>query len=137
MCLVVYIACSKPLETSVWEVGRGVTITELPPENSDVRKQFTNPCVYYVASSQGCGCGFLARYGTGEDLQNALNERRELSKIIQQAGTSGESFQLLIAYSGYETNEIDMRWKLKIGDLVNCDFDEGWDYHVILVDLIE
>lgn len=135
MCLVVYIASSEPLPANEWKHGLGVTITNLDPKDNGIQKQFTYPHVYYVASSEGCGCGFLTHYKDGEDLEQALNERRALSTILLQNSTSKARFQLLVAYSGYERNEIDWRWKSSLEDLEKCDFNRGWDYHVILVEI--
>jgi hypothetical protein len=137
MCLVVYIASSEPLLTTIWEPEQGVCFCDLPPEKSDVRKQFRYPHVYTVASSEGCGCGFLTHHKTGSELQSAIEERKILAKLLQNNVIPNQKLQLLISYDGYETKEIDTRWKMKVKDLENCDFNKGWDYHIILVDLDE
>ena len=60
--------------------------------------------MYYVASSEGYGCGFLSQYG--EDEEEGLQERRALSKLLDVTMSPEQRFQLLIAYDGYERNEV-------------------------------
>ena len=135
MCLVVYLASADPLPTTKWMGGMGVALTDLAPEADPVRAQFTLPNVYGVASSEGCGCGFLTHYKSGTELEESLAERRALSALLSSFPGGSKQFQLLIAYDGYETKPIDTCYKMEIEKLETCDFNKGWDYHVILVEL--
>ncbi|OJW15622.1 MAG: hypothetical protein BGO49_15335 [Planctomycetales bacterium 71-10] len=91
MCMMVYVASDHPLPTSAWDEARpGFHVEELSKRDEAVRKQFSKPCIYYVGSHEGCGCGF--QYGQYEELEQDREEsaaveesRRHLSEFLASA----------------------------------------------------
>jgi len=135
MCLMTYVATETALDSSDWEQGRGVMLCPVPREVGDVAKRFSLPNVYLAASSEGCGCGFLTRWKEKQELEQAVNERRELGSLLREEVCRSKKCELLICYAGYETKAITQKLKTSVEDLASVDFDRGWDYEVLLVEI--
>ena len=59
MCMVVYVASDYALPTSAWDQARPrYYVEEVSDRDAPVRRHFSQPCVYYAGSHEGCGCGF-------------------------------------------------------------------------------
>lgn len=132
MCLMTYIATDVLLESDEWQEGKGVTICPLPAVLEDIKTQFSLPHVYMIASSEGCGCGFL----TFEDQVRAMKERADLGKILDAAVGGRTTLELLICFAGYERKPITQRLQSCTSQLSSVPFDNGWYYEVILVDVV-
>ncbi len=108
MCMVVYIASDYALPTSAWdEARRRFYVTALSEGDEPVRRQFSKPCVYYVGSHEGCGCGF--QYGEHEWLEEdpvalaaAQDSRRCLVEFLSVALQHQPTVELFACWSGDE-----------------------------------
>jgi hypothetical protein len=62
MCLMVWIGTVQPVGGVARPAGESPDSssfrTEVEPANARIRECFVSPCVTYVGSHQGCGCGF-------------------------------------------------------------------------------
>ncbi len=59
MCFCLYLGSSSNPETVLFQApSRGVWAGRLRKHDSPVRAKFTLPCVSFLGSDQGCGCGF-------------------------------------------------------------------------------
>jgi hypothetical protein len=132
MCMMVYVASDYPLPTLAWDEARpGFHVAELSDRDEPVGRQFSKPCVYYVGSHEGCGCGF--QYGQYEgievdpaELTAARDSRRRLSEFLAVALQHQSVVELFACWDGDQAAEPEYRGRMRPSDLVRdrTDFRE-------------
>jgi hypothetical protein len=87
VCLAVYLAATVPLPTQLAANGGGVEISDLVDEDEPVRARMSATHVYYVATEDGCGCGFqLGQYPIDEDNEDEVTEgHRKATSLVALA----------------------------------------------------
>ena len=104
MCMMLYLASDKPLPLVAWDENNpSFHVQELHESSASVRKQFSKPCVYYLGSDQGCGCGFS--YGQFVNDDEELKSRDSvlrLSKYLSQAVEIAGPLELYSCWHGDE-----------------------------------
>jgi len=124
MCMMVYVASDHPLPTSAWDEARpGFHVEELSKRDEAVRKQFSKPCIYYVGSHEGCGCGF--QYGQYEELEQDREEsaaveesRRHLSEFLATALQGQAEVELFACWDGDQAATPEHRGRMSPSDLL-------------------
>jgi hypothetical protein len=122
--MLIYVASDYALPTSAWDQGRpGFHVTELAERDEPVRRQFSKPCIYYVGSHEGCGCGF--QYGEYEDLEEdpaalaaARDSRRQLAEFLSVALRSQPAVELFACWDGDQAVPPEHRGQVRPVDLV-------------------
>ena len=123
MCMMVYIASDYPLPTSAWDGARpGFHVAELSERDRPVRRRFSRPCVYYVGSHEGCGCGF--QYGQYEGIEEdpeqlvaAKASRQRLSEFLAVALQHQSELELFACWDGDQAAEPEHRGRIRPSDL--------------------
>jgi hypothetical protein len=121
--MVVYVASDYPLPTLAWDVTRpGFHVAELDERGQPVRRHFSKPCVYYLGSHEGCGCGF--QYGEYEgfedepDLVAKRQSRRRLVDFLEVALQHQQHVELFACWDGDEGAEVEQRGHVRPADLL-------------------
>lgn len=123
MCMMVYVASDSPLPTLAWDEARpGFYVEELSERDEAVRRQFSKPCVYFVGSHEGCGCGF--QYGQYEGLEEdqeqlaaAKESRRGLSDFLAVALQHQPGVELFACWDGDQSATPDYHGRMCPSDL--------------------
>ncbi len=69
MCFMLYLGSDKELEISKFDFANPkVQVTEIKKKSHPVTKHFSKTNVYYVASTEACGCSFKQE----EDVFNLI-----------------------------------------------------------------
>jgi hypothetical protein len=124
MCMMVYVASDYPLPTLAWDEDRpGFYAEAVSERESSVRRQFKKPCVYYVGSHQGCGCGFDwdVFEGVAEDdaeFTDARDSRRRLSDFLAVGLQHQQEIELFACWDGNQSVEPEFRGKIHPADLL-------------------
>src|SRR5947209_7661574 len=123
MCMMVYIASDYALPTTAWHKDRPhFHVTELAERDSPVRRQFLKPCVYYVGSHEGCGCGFQYGEYVGfedeADLAIKRDSRRRLAKYLTLALQHQPEVELFACWDGDQAVTPEHRGRLCPADLL-------------------
>jgi hypothetical protein len=130
MCLEIFIASEQPLSLIPFdETKASFNISELGEYDRAVRKHFTKPFVYYLATQGGCGCSLnMDIYETAHLPQGSLADQHqadvlqelELGRQILTALTEyidailvGPSLELYSCWSGDWHNEPLSRIEIK------------------------
>lgn len=123
MCMMVYVASDYPLPTLAWDTTRpGFHVRELDECDEPVRQQFSKPCVYYVGSHEGCGCGF--QYGEYEgceeeaDVVPSRQSRLRLTDFLTVALQHQSEVELFACWDGDQAAKPEYRERLRPGDLL-------------------
>lgn len=100
MCLAVYLATARPLPDSD---RAPLNVEAAAPETAErLRRHLALPHLYYVASHEGCGCGFVAeRDGTDEELGERQASLGALRDLLAEAARAGGA-ELLACADGSE-----------------------------------
>ena len=124
MCIMVYVASDYPLPTTAWNQAHpAFHVVDVPEGDAPVRCQFSKPCVYYVGSHEGCGCGF--QYGEYEgfevevDLPDKRNSRRLLSEFLSAALRHQQEVELFACWDGDQAIKPEYRARLQPADLLH------------------
>ena len=123
MCMLVYVASDYQLPTLAWDENHpNFHVSELSAREEPVRRQFSKPCVYYVGSHQGCGCGF--QYGQYEELEDdpaeitaARDSRQRLAEFLAVALQHQAEVQLFACWDGDQGAEPEYRGRVRPADL--------------------
>ncbi|WP_165223088.1 hypothetical protein [Aquisphaera insulae] len=122
--MMVYVASDYPLPTSAWDETRPCFyVEELSDRDKSVRGQFSKPCIYFVGSHEGCGCGF--QYGQYEGLEEDLEQlaaaresRRRLSEFLAVALQHQPEVELFACWDGDQSATPDYRGRMRPSDLL-------------------
>jgi len=117
--MVVYVASDYDLPTSVWDQARPrFYVQEVTDRNAPVRRHFSQPCVYYAGSHEGCGCGF--QYGEYEDEDPSANQdsRRRLAEFLSLALQHQPAVEVFACWSGDEAAPAEHRGRVRPMDLI-------------------
>jgi hypothetical protein len=105
MCFAVYLASGKPLQSTYWNKAIPAFYIEGVPDDHVVRRQFSQPYVYYAGSHQGCGCGFLKDGEANLDLQRSQADYMSLSATVREAVSSGTSSEVFACWEGDQNQQ--------------------------------
>jgi len=101
MCLAVYLATVQPLPV----VDRAPLVLEPAAEATAARLRghLSLPHLYFVASHEGCGCGFVLDHGEGtdEDCSERQSSALALRALLVEAAARGPA-ELLVCTDGCE-----------------------------------
>ena len=124
MCMVVYVASDYALPTSTWDQARPqFYVEEVADRDAPVRRHFSQPCVYYAGSHEGCGCGFqYGEYESEEDDDDdpSANQdsRRRLAEFLSIALQHQPAVEVFACWSGDEAVPPEHRGRLRPEDLL-------------------
>jgi hypothetical protein len=121
--MMVYVASDYPLPTLAWDAAHpGFYVTELSERDEPVRRHFTKPCVYYVGSHEGCGCGFqygeYVGYEEEADLVQKQASRRRLAEFLAVALQHQAEVELFACWGGDEGAKAEYRERVRPVDLL-------------------
>ena len=101
MCMAVYLATALPLP----EAERAPLRVEPATEETAKRlaRHLSLPHVYFVASHEGCGCGFVLDHGDGtdEDCSERQASALALSELVAEVARRGRA-EILVCIDGRE-----------------------------------
>lgn len=106
MCMAVYLATSHPLPQAE---RSPLTLEPAVPETAErLRKHLKLPHLYFVASHEGCGCGFVPDRGEATDEECSLRQASvdALRALAKEAAALGDA-QLLVTFDGEEATDTD------------------------------
>ncbi|MBI5544759.1 MAG: hypothetical protein HY901_12785 [Deltaproteobacteria bacterium] len=100
--MAVYLATSQPVPT---KDRSPLSIEPTAPESAArLRQHFTLEHLYYVASHEGCGCGFITDQdqGTDEDCADRAASLSALHELVHETALLTPGAQLLVCFDGEE-----------------------------------
>lgn len=104
MCLAIYLASDHPiLLVNKIEGKVGFYLRELKENENFVYQNFTKRFVYFVATAEGCSCGFLMD-GIYPDMPEFVEIRETyhiFSKFLQ-TNLKGETLEIFVCWIGEE-----------------------------------
>ncbi|MGC4122637.1 MAG: hypothetical protein QM765_50310 [Myxococcales bacterium] len=104
--MAVYLATSQPLP----EAERSpLTIEPAAAETAErLRTHLKLPHLYFVASHEGCGCGFIPDQGDATDEECSMRQASvdALRELAQEAARLGNA-ELLVTFDGEESAETE------------------------------
>jgi hypothetical protein len=113
MCLVAYIAASKPLPLIAWRPeARAFHVADRDAGAVTVRSQLALPFVYYVGSHEGCGCGFNRDSVADADPAQLAETRKTLAALgdyLQAAVAAVGPLELYTCWNGDESEPVERR----------------------------
>jgi len=119
MCLVVYLAASKPLPELPWNPAEPAFHVQSRDDGAArVRGQMTLPHVYYVGSHEGCGCGFDQENGNPghpEELAATRASLDALARYLRAAVLSHDRLELYTCWDGDEELPVEHRLRVQVG----------------------
>ena len=125
MCMMVYVASDYPLPTLAWDPSRRAsTSPSCARQEEPVRRQFSKPCVYYVGSHEGCGCGF--QYGEYEgfeeeaDLPQKRGARHQLAEFLAVALQHQPEVELFACWDGDWATEPEHQGRVRPAELLGA-----------------
>ncbi|MFO0960713.1 MAG: hypothetical protein U0800_25305 [Isosphaeraceae bacterium] len=122
--MMVYVASGYPLPTLAWDEARpSFYVKELSERDEAVRRHFSKPCVYFVGSHEGCGCGFQYGQYEGleedcEELASAEESRRRLSEFLVVALRHQPEVELFACWDGDQGATPEYRGRMSPSDLL-------------------
>jgi len=123
MCLMVYLAASRPLPLIPLEANAAITVRELDAREQGVAQWFSQPFVYYVGAYEGCGCGFnYGRYpieNESDQEQYAASRQsvQQLAAYLAQALEQAAELELFVCWDGDQGQAPHTRAVLTPADL--------------------
>ena len=89
--------------------------------------------IYYLGSSQGCGCGWISDCGDEEDeesLKKKTKDRDQLHQLLNSKDFSGS--HLIACWEGKQGKELERFESLNIFNIldVKFEFEECVDYFI-------
>ncbi|HEY3451097.1 MAG TPA: hypothetical protein VGK67_32365 [Myxococcales bacterium] len=104
--MAVYLATSQPLA----QAERSPLIVEPAAAETAERlhKHLKLPHLYFVASHEGCGCGFIPDQGDAPDEECSLRQASAdgLRALVKEAAGLGDA-ELLVTFDGEESADTD------------------------------
>ncbi len=104
MCMAVYLATAQPLP----EAERPpLTLEPAAAETAErLRKHLKLPHLYFVASHEGCGCGFIPDRGDATDEECSLRQASAdgLRALAKEAASLGDA-EILVTFDGEESSD--------------------------------
>ena len=132
MCLGVYLATAAPLETIDWAPEhRAFNVAGLTAHEEPVRRQFSQPHLYYLGSHSRCGCGFQAE-GDG-DPAAGKRSRAALAAYVGAARRMGPA-ELFVCWDGDYASAPERRLRLTPAELESA---ADWTQELTFVEILE
>lgn len=107
MCLFIYLASNKPLDlVNKVERETGFYLRNLNENENSAYQNFTKRFVYFVASWEGCSCGFLMD-GIYSDMPEFVEIRETyhlFSKFLQN-NLQNNSLEIFVCWAGDEAEK--------------------------------
>jgi hypothetical protein len=132
MCLGVYLAAAVPLEPITWSPERpAFNVAGLTEHEDPVRRQFSQPHIYYLGSHSRCGCGFQA----SGDSDPAAGERSRaaLAAYVGAARRMGPA-ELFVCWDGAYAVAPERRLRLTAAELEAA---ADWTQELTFVEILE
>lgn len=120
-----YLGSDQHLQTVEWtEENPKVTISEI--ESNQIKpKHFSKNNVSYVASMEGCGCGFRQEfdfnYPDFSEIEVKKENQNQLHKQLKELLEKEISLELFGTWAGGE-EECEVKKEIKVDDLLKDDF---------------
>jgi hypothetical protein len=144
MCWAMYLFTENTLDEIKWDTEN----QKMYLENLTMKKEFgkelgndigvfnwneNNRNIYYVGSSQGCGCGWTSldydsinmdNEDDKKELEDRIKDRNDLYKLLNSNNINGS--YIIVCWEGNQWKEIIQTKKLCILEIknVDCKFDE-------------
>jgi hypothetical protein len=124
MCHVLYMASDKERPLVSWdEARRGFHVR---PWDGVALPHLTKPHIRYLGSDQGCGCGFqhvpLSMIEEEEQRTIVKNNQEGLARYLRDCLADEESIELFTCWYGDESQPLEHRRKIRVGELLEDDF---------------
>lgn len=124
--MAVYLATALPMP----DKGRApLTLEPAAPETAErLKKHLVLPHLYFVASHEGCGCGFILDHegGTDEDCAARHASVDALRELVVEVAKRGNA-EVLVCFDGEEAIEPDHSRTLEYPD----DLEVKWGDRVL------
>ena len=132
MCLGVYFAAAAPLGTIDWTPEHPVfNVAGLTEHEEPVRRQFSQPHIYYLGSHTRCGCGFQAD-GDGDPAAGGRS-RAALAAYVGAARRMGPA-ELFVCWEGDYAVAPGQRLRLMPAELGSA---AEWTQELTFVEILE
>jgi hypothetical protein len=125
MCHVLYMASDKERPLVPWDQARrGFHVTRW---DEGTLPHVTKPCLHYLGSDQGCGCGFQhAALSLSEDEEHRAEVKKNqegLARYLSECLVDEESVELFTCWNGDETQPLVRRREIRVGELLEDEFE--------------
>ena len=134
MCLALYLFTDNKMEEIVFDKENpGLFLREIMEREYAVKNWVADkPHIYYVGSSQGCGCGWEAALESDEEEEIAekTKDRQALHQLLASQNFAGS--HLIICWEGDQGDELERPDKVSLAQIrdVNFEFEECVDYQI-------
>ena len=130
MCFFLYLASDNKLETEEWEEKNPKVVISSKGDISFVEtEKFTKENIYFVSSSEGCGCGFRQKFDVEypdyleiEQKVEKDKNQQQLFELMQKVLKNEEYIELVGCWDGDQESEIEFRREIKLEELLEESF---------------
>ncbi|KFN48718.1 hypothetical protein [Arenimonas composti] len=131
MCLAVYLASTiaVPRERHGDPALPSVHLRRVG-DDDPIRRQVLLPHVYYVASHQGCGCGFLKE--PGDDIASKQANRVQLAQLIRDMQDAGARLEVFACWEGEQGEPAEVTETRTADEIAAEDFRILESHHITL-----
>ena len=129
MCFVLYMASDRVRRTILWDEKQPQF--HVKADDADARKtrsQFTKQNIYYIGSSDSCGCGFrrepdwVLDQGDGEEKRSKQENQRHLHAYLRECLQDEDEIELFGCWSGEEGQQADTKRAIFVDELITQEF---------------
>jgi hypothetical protein len=101
MCWALYAASDVEIPLVPWD-KRKKKLGVLPVGDSDnpIRAKFGLPNIVYVASHEGCGCGFMGDAAVDDEVRLRSSVLHELYQMLTSIQAAGGTLEMFLCWEG-------------------------------------
>ena len=125
MCLALYLFTDNPVDEVAFDKSNPACYVRQITEREQAVKRWVadKANIYYVGSSQGCGCGWSPAYESDEESEAAdkAKDREILFKILQLGDYLGS--HLIACWEGDQGEELERQEPLDISKIRDANFE--------------
>jgi hypothetical protein len=122
MCFCLYLGSSKNPETILFQApARGVWAGRLHKHDNPVREKFSLPCVSFLGSDQGCGCGFRNE-STQDGITQTQPNHQSLVTFLKAHFSADTFVELYSCMWGEFSQAVAAQREIDLSQLAQADF---------------
>lgn len=127
MCFMLYLGSNNDLPIATWDKKRPTVIISERLRRSGRRpRHFSTRNVYYVASDEGCGCGFRqaddVAFPDFSDIAQKTKNQSELYECLAPVLDNEDHIEFFGAWAGDERDVLPVKRTISLSDLLRDDF---------------
>ena len=130
MCIALYLFTNNQVDEIAFDESTPAFYIERITGGSSESDRMTNEWgfsesnIYYLGSSQGCGCGWAAldeKHDAEIEIAKMINDREKLRQLLSSKDFNGS--RLIACWEGDQGKPLKRREPIRLSDIVNLHFD--------------